>query len=153
MKPKRKARWMVIATGMKPGCSCEHARSIVINTPIYTVSDTRCSLVFAEAELLPSLTHLFSPEGAACREHLCLSRAALFKHTWLHIPKDTFLRKLQPDPKALDKLTTLPQPNWAFSMAHTNKIKSTPTSKCVFRVTANTFSSQVSTQKLSLTKA
>lgn len=141
MKLKRKARWMVIATGMKSGCSCEHTGSIVINTPIYMVSDMRCSpLMFAEAELLPFLTHLlFSKKKKRAEEHLCLNRAGLFKHTWLHVPKETCLKKTQTEPTALDKLTTLLQPNWAFSVAGTNRIKSTPTSKCIFRIMANTF--------------
>lgn len=64
------------------------------------VSDTSCSpLVLAEAELLPPLTHLFSSQKEQrAEEHLCLNRAGLLKHAWLHIPKDIFLRKLQTDP-------------------------------------------------------
>lgn len=118
------------------------------------VSDTRCSpLMFAEAELLPSLTHSFSSQKQQHAEKdLCLNRAGLFKNAWLHIAKDTFLRKTQTDPTALDKLTALPQPNWAFSVAGTNTTKSIPASKYIFRITANAFSSQMSTQKLSLPK-
>ena len=76
---------MVIATGKKPGCSCEYTGSILINTPIYMVSGTRRStLVFAEAELLPSLSHPFSPQKEQhAGGHLCLSRAGLFKHTFM----------------------------------------------------------------------
>lgn len=42
--------------------------------------------MFAEAELLPSLTHFFSPQKEQhAGGHLCLTRAGLFKRTWLRI--------------------------------------------------------------------
>lgn len=104
MKPKRKVRWMVIAAGKKSGCRCEYTGSILINTPIYMVSDRRHStLVFAEAELLVPLTHSFSPEKEQhTGGYLCLSRAGLFKHTWLCIcagaPEDMLLMKAPNSP-------------------------------------------------------
>lgn len=114
MKPKRKVRWMVIATGKKSGCRCEYTGSILINTPIYMVSDTRHStLVFAEAELLLSLTHSFSPQK---EQHIGgpLSEQGWFVQTHMATPfvpghlKTCSSWKLQIHPMAQDKLTTLP---------------------------------------------
>lgn len=127
MKLKRKARWMVIATGKNSGCSCEYTGSILINTPIYPVSDMRHSTLYVCWSWIPTISHhSLSPQKEQHAGHLSLSRAGLFRHTWVrtHVGHLKTHMKAPDWPPGTEQTHNNSTSRPSFYLAGANKIKS-----------------------------